>query len=70
MSKKKVDQNCNTCEFNAGSVCMGNGKRLDNGEDTYGMPIEEVMSMFPNGCEDWGISLSAFIEEEESKNIN
>lgn len=70
MSKKKVDQCCGTCEFNAGNVCIGSGKRLDNGEYTYGMPIEEAMSMFPDGCEDWGISLSAFIEEEENKHIN
>lgn len=61
----KVKHCCDTCEFNAGSVCMGYGKRTDNGENTYGMSIEEAEKMFPNGCEDWGISLSAFIEEEE-----
>lgn len=66
MSKNKVDQCCETCEFNTGTVCMGSGRRIDNGENTYGMPIEEAMNMFPNGCEDWGISFSAFIEEEES----
>lgn len=65
----KTKKNCRTCEF-FNYVCMGYGKRIDNGEYTYGMPIEEAISMFPNGCEDWGISLSAFIEEEESKHIH
>ncbi|MBQ2882723.1 MAG: hypothetical protein IJE43_02965 [Alphaproteobacteria bacterium] len=51
---------CDNCEFNAGTVCMGFGKRIDNGNDTYGMPIEEAKKMFPNGCDDWGISLNAF----------
>ena len=59
----KTEKNCSTCEF-FNYVCMGYGKRKDNGKDTYGMPIEEAMAMFPNGCEDWGMSLSAFIEEE------
>lgn len=63
MSKKC----CDTCEFNAGRVCMGTGTRLDNGELTYGMPLEEAVKMFPNGCKDWGISLLAFIEEHENR---
>lgn len=61
----KTEKNCSTCEFNAGIVCMGSGKRTDNKENTYGMPIEEAEKMFPNGCNDWGISLNAFIEENE-----
>lgn len=60
-----IEQNCDTCEFNAGTVCMGYGTRLDNGMDTYGMPMEEAEKMFPNGCGDYGISLYAFIEQEE-----
>lgn len=57
----KTERNCGTCEFNAGTVCMGSGRRTDNNENTYGMPIEEAEKMFPNGCGDWGISLQAFI---------
>ena len=48
-------------------VSKGSGVRTDNNESTYGMPIEEAEKMFPNGCEDWGISLEAFIEEEDNK---
>lgn len=53
----KTKKGCATCEFNAGIACMGYGKRKDNGQDTYGMSIEETMKMFPDGCSDWGISL-------------
>lgn len=70
MGKERTERCCGTCEFNAGIACMGYGKRIDNGENTYGMKIKETEKMFPNGCEDWGISLSAFIEEEESKYKN
>ena len=56
----KTKKECDTCEFNAGTVCMGYGKRTDNKNDTYGMPIEEAKKMFPNGCDDWGISIDAF----------
>lgn len=52
----KTNKNCETCEFYS-QVCMGYGKRTDNGEYTYGMPIEETIKMFPDGCSDWGISL-------------
>ncbi len=67
MFKEETKHCCETCEFNAGIACMGYGKRTDNGKDTYGMKIEEAEKMFPDGCEDWGISLSAFINEEEQK---
>ena len=62
---KLVKKSCETCEFNFGNVCAGYGKRTDNGNDTYGMPMEEAEKMFPDGCEDYGISLSAFIEQEK-----
>lgn len=62
---KLVEQNCSTCEFNFGNVCAGHGNRIDNGQDTYGMPMEEADKMFPNGCDDYGISLDAFIEQEK-----
>jgi hypothetical protein len=29
------------------------------------MPMEEVDKMFANGCDDYGISLDAFIEQEK-----
>ncbi len=63
--EKKVAESCETCEFNFGDVCAGHGVRTDNKEDTYGMPMGEAEAMFPNGCEDWGISLDAFIEQEK-----
>lgn len=62
---KLVQQNCSTCEFNFGDVCAGHGTRKDNGEDTYGMPIEETDKMFLDGCDDYGISLDSFIEQEK-----
>lgn len=62
---KLVEQNCCTCEFNFGDVCAGHGTRKDNSEDTYGMPIEEADKMFPSGCDDYGISLDSFIEQEK-----
>lgn len=60
----KTNKSCETCEFYS-HVCMGYGKRTDNGEYTYGMPIEEAIRMFPSGCSDWGISLGSFIDENE-----
>ena len=62
----KTIKSCSTCEFNFGNVCAGYGTRNDNGEYTYGMSIEETSKMFPNGCEDYGISLYAYIETEDS----
>lgn len=61
----KTKENCKSCEFYS-SVCMGYGKRTDTGKYTYGMPIEEAIMMFPNGCSDWGISLVNFIEEDKN----
>ncbi len=65
MNQKKIKQCCGTCEFNFGTVCAGYGTRTDNNKHTYGMPIEEAKKMFPNGCEDYGISATAFIEQEK-----
>ena len=39
---------------------------IDNGEDKYGMPIEEAMEMFPNGCDEYSISY-AFYEYLDEK---
>lgn len=60
----KTKKNCESCEFYS-QVCMGYGKRPDNGEYTYGMPIDKAIKMFPNGCSDWGISLGTYIEESK-----
>lgn len=62
---KLVEMSCDTCEFNFGTICAGHGERTDNGEDTYGMPIEEAEKMFPEGCSSYGISLRAFVEQEK-----
>lgn len=63
--KEKVPRNCENCKFNSGSVCAGYGRRTDNGKYTYGMPMNSAKSMFPKGCEDFGLSLHAFIEQEK-----
>lgn len=65
LGDKLVEQSCATCEFNFGSVCAGYGTRTDNGEKTYGMSMDEAEAMFPQGCEDYGISLDAFVEQEK-----
>ena len=62
---KLIEQSCETCEFNFGSVCAGYGTRTDNGEKTYGMSMDEAEAMFTQGREDYGISLDAFIEQEK-----
>ena len=46
-------------------MCVPGMVSSDNSEDTYGMPIEEADKMFPDGCDDYGISLDAFIEQEK-----
>ncbi|SEA94129.1 hypothetical protein SAMN05216349_1613 [Oribacterium sp. KHPX15] len=63
-------RSCDNCEFNFGYVCAGYGRRTDNGEYTYGMSMDEVKKMFTHGCDDWGISLEAFIEVEEERERN
>lgn len=58
---KITKKSCVTCEFNTGIVCMGSGRRTVNGENTYGMPIEEAKKMFPDGCEDWELSFADYM---------
>ncbi len=67
MTPKLLKKCCDTCEFNFGTVCAGYGTRTDNNESTYGMPMEEAEKMFPNGCEDYGISAEAFAYQEKLK---
>lgn len=44
--EKTVPRKCKNCEFNFGNVCAGHGKRTDNGEDTYGMPMDLAKKCF------------------------
>lgn len=62
---KLVEKSCMSCEFNFGTVCAGFGTQTDNQESTYGMSLDLAQEMFPFGCEDYGISLDAFIEQEQ-----
>lgn len=62
---KLVEENCHNCEFNFGNVCAGHGIRKYNGKEIYGIPIEEAIAKFPEGCEHFGISLNAFIKQEK-----
>ena len=64
-----MEKCCGTCEFNFGGVCAGHGKRLDNGKDTYGMLIPGARKMFEGKeeCTGWGISLGAYVIQEEAK---
>ena len=57
-------KSCLTCEFNFGDVCAG-GMDLGNGKNTYGMPMDAVMKLFPHGCPAWGISIQAYLAEDE-----
>ena len=63
--EKKLKPSCDSCKFNFGTVCAGSGIRTDNGENTYGMPMDVARKMFPDGCRDYGISLDGFIEQEK-----
>ena len=68
-AEKEIPRCCGTCEFNCGVACAGSGRRTDNGEEIYGMPMEEAMKMFPDGCESFGYSLGAFIDFCEKNNL-
>lgn len=50
-----IEANCSNCGLNAGSFCMGYGRRKD-GSDTYGEDITKMSKEFPNGCDDWEVS--------------
>ena len=51
---------CATCEF-----CMSGDDDLvcAGGTDTYGMKIKETEKMFPNGCDEWEISIKDYCRE-------
>ena len=69
--KRYVPRCCWTCEFcfpeqggiktESGFICAGYGVRPDNGEYTYGSPLDECLKLFPHGCGDYGISLHAYL---------
>lgn len=68
-AEKEIKKCCANCESNFGNVCAGSGKRTDNGESTYGMPMNEAETMFPDGCESYGYSLHAFEDFCEKNNL-
>lgn len=55
-----LQRNCTTCEDYHG-ICMGNGVKRDDNKSTFGMPLEDALRMFPNGCEAYHISLEAYM---------
>lgn len=57
-----VEKCCGNCIF-----CMGdeNGVVCAGRSDLYGEKIEKVIDKFPNGCEEFEYTLSAFIENEK-----
>ena len=56
-------ETCATCQYNLGDICAGFGERSDNGELTFGMPIEETKAMFPQGCEEYTVSAEAYQDQ-------
>lgn len=46
-------KSCDICEFNMG-VCAGRS-------DIYGKPIDEVKKSYPDGCDEFEISFSEFM---------
>lgn len=55
---KLIEKSCDTCAFDFGTVCAGN-------TDYYGVPMETVAELFPNGCDNWEISMDSFIEQKK-----
>lgn len=63
-----IERNCNSCEFNMGGICAGSGTRPDTGADLYGQPINEIKSLFPDGCENYKVAFKmAMIIEERAE---
>ena len=59
------EKNCSTCEFNCGGVCGG----YPVGVETYGINIDILESMYPDGCSDYGISFNHFCDLYDDVNI-
>ena len=64
MAEQNIKKSCLTCEFNFGEMCAGYGKRKDNGKETYGSKIDELIEMFPSGCPYWGLSHEAYVKSK------
>lgn len=60
-----IDRECFTCEMNMGGICAGHVTRPDNGEDTYGITVDETSALFPDGCDDWEPSIEAFVNSSQ-----
>jgi len=56
---------CETCQYNFDDICVGYGERTDNEELTFGMPMDLAKEMFPDGCECYSISSTAYNKERE-----
>mgnify|MGYP001067889732 CR=1 FL=1 len=62
---KLIKKSCLTCKYNFGPVCASHGDVMLNNKDLYGQSIDECIKNFPDGCDDWVISFSAFIQQEQ-----
>lgn len=59
IAEKTIKPRCTNCEFNFDGTCAGHSI-LDDGGDTYGMPITETRKRFRKGCNAYGLSFKAF----------
>lgn len=64
------ERSCDNCGLGCGGCCVSYGKRPDNGEELCGLSTSETKKLFPNGCSDWRISMTAYCEIEEEKERN
>ena len=62
-----VEKKCMNCEF-----CIGNDKKIvcAGRSDLYGEDIENVIKIYPNGCEEFEYTLEKFILNEKLKEEN
>lgn len=57
--------NCYNCIFNMPdspfhSICAGRS-------DIYGMDIDDVVKLYPNGCDEWESDFESFIDIQHKK---
>ena len=62
------EANCWSCGLNCMIACGGYGK-LPDGSYTYGKLPEELVEIFPNGCDDWEITLGGMEEWMSDANL-
>lgn len=55
----EFETSCKTCFYNFDGICASHGWQK-NGEDTYGISIEEMMNQFPLGCSCYRIEFSLY----------